>query len=63
VQSDSNGKIDSLIDQVGRLTESMMELKEASIAQNLSIQGMADQHDQTVVRFMGLVEALLKKDE
>lgn len=55
-------KIDLLIDQVGLLTESIHELKEASIAQNQAIQRVADQHEQTVTRLIGVVETLLHKD-
>ena len=59
-------KIDILIDQVGRLTESthelrmsIHELKEITIAQNQAIQRTADQHDQTVNRLIGVVETLI----
>lgn len=55
-------EIDLLIGQVGLLTESIHELKEASIAQNQSIQRVADQHEQTVGRLIGVVETLLHKD-
>jgi methyl coenzyme M reductase beta subunit len=59
----SDRKIDLLIDQVGRLTESIHELKEVSIAQNQAIQRVADQHEQTVTRLITVVEALLHKDQ
>lgn len=59
----SDRKIDLLIDQVGRLTESIHELKEVSIAQNQAIQRVADQHEHTVTRLIGVVETLLHKDQ
>ena len=59
----SDRKIDLLIDQVDRLTESIHELKEVSIAQNQAIQRVADQHEQTVTRLISVVEALLHKDQ
>lgn len=55
-------KIDLLIDQVGLLTESIHELKEASVAQNQAIQRIADQQEQTVSRLIGVVETLLHRD-
>jgi hypothetical protein len=68
--TESNGhqpeKIDLLIDQVGRLTENVnelrlgiSELKDIAEAQSKSIKQLAQQQDQTVSRLVGIVESLI----
>jgi hypothetical protein len=63
-------KIDILIDQVGRLTESIHELKalagqqlQVAEQQNENIKQLAHQHDQTVSRLVGIVESLLPQQK
>jgi hypothetical protein len=68
MNSNGNGKIEILIDQVGRLTESVTELRIVTEQQTQAIQTQSelikrlyDSHDQTINRLVTIVETLIQQ--